>query len=544
MKHKLLLRFFSIGLLLSVFAGKAVAATGTWTSTTTGGNINYTITDPVSPAKDNSGGYVTVVYLENLAINKLGQNSNATDVAWLLSKGYRVIELNYAKHASAISPNINADIKAINSALNAGLFCGLSTCSKYKSYVLFEGYRINRDISYFLDDPTVYNYSTSYTVGDSLHMDIIYPANTSTPVPVILSFSYSNSSFEAANKDQRMNLGNTLAGFNDSFLEGAPALGIAWAIADHPKYCNWGQGKPVGGANKTYASYEVNPDAAQKVKSAIRTLRALGDNLGLSGRIGIYGFSRGSTAGSLAVGDRTVTNFENAGRFIGISDDVQVAALGSGVFDYTKIYDPAESDIGNLTTNCPLAWGALATNTALWESQGAAYLAQTSASAPVIFFYNTTDASYYQHQITQFKARLTSLGVPTTSVVDYGTGHAVPQTSETLTTVYNFIKQYLTPPNIATDIHESAIQGNNDLRLIVAANHATNTIQLSIYCSGIDDVEIEFCTLSGIRLSKLSRKYGKPGWQQESVPVNFPHGIYLAKLTTGCSQVVKRFISE
>lgn len=543
MKHKLPLRFFAIGLLFSIITFKTVAATGTWTSATTGGSISYTTTDPASPAKDNSGGYVTVVYLENLAINKLGQNSNATDVAWLLSKGYRVIELNYAKHANTISPNINADIKAINTALNAGSFCGLTTCSKYKSYVLFEGYRINRDVSYFLDDPTIYNYSTSYTVGDSLHMDIIYPANTSAAVPVVLSFSYSNSSFEAANKDQRMNLGNTLAGFNDSFLEGAPALGIAWAIADHPKYCNWGQGKPVGGANKTYASYETNPDAAQKVKSAIRTLRALGTNLGLSGKIGIYGFSRGSTAGSLAVGDRTVADFENAGRFVGVSDDVQVAALGSGVFDYTQIYDPAESDIGTMLTNCPLAWGALSSNTALWQSQGAAYLAQTSATAPVIFFYNTTDASYYQHQIAQFKAKLTTLNVATSSVVDYGTGHAVPQTSATLTTVYNFVKQYLTPPGITTAIPDTK-NGGAELELTLSPNRVTNALQLSFYLPHGAEVQIECCSLSGVSLAKLSRKYDEEGWQHLTIPVNYPKGVYIAKLFSGGTQVVKRFIKE
>lgn len=539
--------------MLFFYSLPSLAANGTWSSTTTGSSITYTITDPVSPVKDYAGGYVTVVYLENLAFIKLGQNSNATDVAWLLSKGYRVIELNYAKNGNAISPNINADIKAINTAINAGSFCGLSTCSKYKSYILFEGYRINRDVSYFKDDPTVYNVDTHYTVGDSLHLDIIYPANTSAAVPIVLSFSYSNSypNYDSSSgtltdvyKDQRMNLGNTLAGFNDSFLEGAPALGIAWAIADHPKYCNWGQGKPVGGANKTYASYETNPDAAQKVKSAIRTLRALGANHGLSGKIGIYGFSRGSTAGSLAVGDRTVANFENAGRFIGVSDDVQVAALGSGVFDYTKIYDPAESDIGTLLTNCPLAWGPLASNTALWDSQGAAYLAETSASAPVIFFYNTTDASYYQHQIAQFKAKLTTLNVPTTSVVDYGTGHAVPQTSATLNTVYNFMKQYLTPPSITTAISETRISDASALQLTLAPNQVTNTLQLSIFVPRAADVEIEFCSMSGVALSKMSKIYSEQGWHRESIPVNMPQGVYIAKISSEGKQVVKRFIKE
>lgn len=57
-----------------------------------------------------AGNYVTVVYLENLNIKKIGQNSNKKDVAWLLAQGYRVIELNYAGNKLAVSPIINADI--------------------------------------------------------------------------------------------------------------------------------------------------------------------------------------------------------------------------------------------------------------------------------------------------------------------------------------------------------------------------------------------------------------------------------------------------
>ena len=83
-----------------------------------------------------------------------------------------------------------------------------------------------------MEDPTVYNYSTTTT--DSLRMDIVYPANTSATVPAIISFSYCNSYSGDANVNQRLNLGNTLAGFKDSFLEGAPANGMAWAICDHP----------------------------------------------------------------------------------------------------------------------------------------------------------------------------------------------------------------------------------------------------------------------------------------------------------------------
>ena len=41
-----------------------------------------------------------------------------------------------------------------------------------------------------------------------------------------------------------------------------------WAVCDHPKYCDWGQGKYTGGGNKSLGAIEVNPDAAIQ---AIRT---------------------------------------------------------------------------------------------------------------------------------------------------------------------------------------------------------------------------------------------------------------------------------
>jgi hypothetical protein len=501
------------GLFLIISCVNLHAVSGNWTSPATGGNIIYTTTDPSTPIKDYAGNNLTIVYLENLGLTKIGGNSNATDVSWLLSKGYRVIELDYANNVNAVTPKINADIIAINDALLAGSFCGLTNCSKYRSYVLFEGYRIARDVSYFKDNPTIYNYPTSYTVGDSLYMDIIYPANASIAVPVVLSFSYSNSYAGDANKHQRMNLGNTLAGFNDSFLEGAPANGIAWAIADHPKYCDWGQGKPVGGANKAYGAYETNPDAAQKVKSAIRTLRTVGANLNLSGKIGVYGFSRGSTAGSMAIGDKNVINFENSGLHIGTSDEVQVAALGSGVFDYTLIFNTEESDVGNLRTNCPLGWGPLASNLELWQSQGSSYLVETSATAPVIFFYNTTDALYYQDQIAKLKAKLDLLSVPNSTITNYGTGHSVPQTTESLSGLYTFFKTYLTPPNVTTGIIEHK-QNFGNMNLSLSPNPVTDKTLLRFNLDNPDEVKIKIYDITGKLIYKTDKDYNQAGEQE------------------------------
>lgn len=517
--------------------------TGSWNSPATGTVISYTITDSPTPAKDAAGAYLTVVYLENLSLKKLGQNSLTDDVNWLLNQGYRVIELNYASHPDATALQLNTDIIAINDALFAGNFCSSTTCSKYRSYVLFEGYRIARDIPYFKDNPLTYNYPAAYTVGDSLRMDLIYPANTSETTPVILSFSYSNSSYGSANMNQRLNLGNTLAGFDDSVLEGAPAHGIAWAIADHPKYCPWGNGKPTGGANDTYKSYQVNPDAAQKVKSAIRTLRHLGTNYGLSGKIGIYGFSRGSDAGSMAIGDRSVAEFENTGFHQGVDDAVQAAALGSGVFDFTKIYlTPGDGD-GNLETRCPWAWGPLASNFSTWEKQGSAYLAQTAATAPVLFFYNTDDASYYQEQIRFFKHKLDSLGVPTSTLIDFGAGHSVPNTKESLSTLYSFFSKLLSPPNVSIPL-TTIIQQTESSPEFTIHSSSNNKLTIRLQLDQPDACTLQIFDQGGKEIFISTEFITVPGTFEKEIS-NLPtQAIYLIQISTSRKRAIQKITTH
>ena len=451
MKKAYFPNFFIGTLYLIVFSITSCASSQKWLSHVTKTNISCKVTEANTPAKDFNGNYKTIIYLENLGFEKTGRNANKTDVTWLLSQGYRVIELDYKKNKNALPTKINEDIIAINDSIASGSFCGIKNCSTNKTFILFEGYRILENVPYFEDDPTVYNTPKEYTKGDFLYMDIIYPANAEKKTPVILSFSYSNSyatfnsdtaTLTDANKHLRLFLPYTLAGFNDSFLEGAPAHGMAWAIADHPKYCPWGRGKPVNGKNDTYKSYQTNPDTAQKVKSAIRTLRAKGNSLGLSGEIGIYGFSRGSSAGSMAIGDEFVPEFENTGFNKGISSNVQVAVLGPGVFDYTKIYNTKNDGDNNLELRCPWAWGDLDSNFDFWNQMGASYLVTSQKTAPVLFFHNTNDDPYYHDQYLHLKEKLDALKVPNKSLLNYGNGHSVPQEEASLNTLYAFFKNH------------------------------------------------------------------------------------------------------
>ena len=429
------------------------AGSGQWSSATLSNDIPYTTLSPTNALKDQNGKYMTIVYLENLGFRKLCQHTNDEDVQTMVDEGYHVIRLDYQSNAKAVSPGINQDIISINDQLNKGTMCGLSALSPIRSYILFEGYCIRRDVSYYLDDPSVYNWPGSPysgSQGDSLYMDIVYPSSPDKPVPVLLSFSYSNSYATVSggkltdeHRHQRLYLGYTLSMFDDSVLEGAPARGIAWAIADHPKYCDWGQGKPQGGNNKDYGSIETNPDAARKVKSAVRTLRTVGQSLGLNGEVAIFGFSRGATAGSLAIGDLDVAEFQDAtrGLYPDANDHVQAAVLGPGVFDYTLL-PPGRNEYKHATA----VWGELSSHQEEWEKQGGSYLCTSSTTAPTMFFYNSTDDSYYATQVNSLKDKLDQLNVDTGLIKDFSTGHAVPTDAASLQKIYDFLTAHLSAP--------------------------------------------------------------------------------------------------
>ncbi len=440
MKRLTLLLTTIFFLALSVHAGS-----GTWNSTTTGGTIKYKTTEASSPAKDKAGKLMTVVYLENLSCEKIGQNSNAEDVAWLLGQGYRVIELDYAHNAKAVSPYINIDIIKINAEMNKGTFCECTNISTDRAYVLFEGYRLQRDVSYYLDDNKVYNYPDTYTKPDSLYMDIVYPANPSRHVPTILSFSYSNS--YAGNQHKRMFLGYAWGMFSDSFMEGAPAVGAAWAIADHPKYCDWGRGNRPGGAQKEYGAIEVNPDAARKVHSAIRTVRGVGRELGLGNDVVLYGFSRGSTAASLAIGDAPFVEWKDntRGRFPEESAEIQGAFLGPGVFDYSLM--PAttnEYKHMDVYTTYAASESLFGSKADAWAQQGGATAIKAKA-CPCFLFYNTDDDPNYDTQMQHLMSILDNVSAEYQLLKNFGTGHAVPVKTDDLARMYRFLITYCMP---------------------------------------------------------------------------------------------------
>lgn len=205
----------------------------------------------------------------------------------------------------------------------------------------------------------------------------------------------------------------------------------------------------------------MNPDAARKVKSAIRTVRAVGRDLGLNDDVAVTGFSRGSTAASLAVGDGMVEAYEDGlrGLYTDESSNVQCALLGPGMFDYGQALQSSTE-----YTNMKAYVNAVAGGS--WSMQGALATIQTQASAPTLFFYNTDDyykdnnknpQGLYATQASLMKARLDAVGTPTETLTDYSSGHAVPQTTAQLQSMYDFLLKYVPAP-VVSGIEECVVQ--------------------------------------------------------------------------------------
>jgi hypothetical protein len=472
--NTLRLKILLAGILFVGLSGDARAVS--WTSSATGGAITATVTEPnpvVSPP-------ALIVYLKNLSCERIGQESDASIIASFTANGYRVVTLDYTNHVKATSPFLNADVLKIRNEIGATTFPGSSglVAAKNKCYILCEGYRLMRNVPYFLNDPTVYSGSD---INAQLRMDIAYPSQPSRAVPIVMEYSTANS--YQGNEDDRMNNGNAFTGTTDTILEGAPAAGIAWAMADHPKYRTWG-------SPTLYSGFEVNPDTIKKLRSSVRVLREVGATVGLSGNIAIHGFSRGATAGSLAAGDLAVTTIDSAGYSTTLSGRVQGVLLGSGIYDYshaggTTTGDPAGTQV-DIYNRFVTAWGQTATNLLVWQTQGAPHYMATAATAPVFLSYNTDDAAWYVYQAQWLATNLANLGVSYQVATGTG-GHKVTTNFATLTNIYNFFKAHTNalPNKPGTTVLSNYDTNAQMLDLTIDANGNGVSVKYSIYTDTI-----------------------------------------------------------
>jgi hypothetical protein len=365
-------------------AFSAHAATEQWSSVVTSNTLTLNILEPTT---SNTNALPLVIYLENLAAPRIGTESDDAIIADFRASGYLVAVLDYHHDPRARVPFLNRDLGKLRDDLRAKKLLRSYPLEDAHMYLVPSGSRLKRDVIYYPDPHR------------TLALDIIYPSKPAAPPAALIEFSC----------DNLYRFGNTsLSICSDTILDAEATEGFAVAMADHP-------------VAPPYKGLDAMPDCAWKIKAAVRTLRAEGDALGLSGHIGTVGFSRGSGMALMLVTTRGLTNFENHGAHPEASSDVQAAVVLSGRFTYLDLL-PDDHMIPRYNK----AWGERTNNLATWRNAGAMdYL--THATIPLFLSINCSEAPDALYQMTVLRQRLAALGNAETFMMDpTPRGHKVP----------------------------------------------------------------------------------------------------------------------
>lgn len=234
-----------------------------------------------------------------------------------------------------------------------------------------------------------------------LAMDIMYPAKSEKPVPVLMEITCDN--------QNRMG-SSSLLFCHDTLLECGMAAGFAVAMVDHPVR------PPYKGID------DPMPQVVERLKATTAKLREVGPELGLSGKIGAMGFSRGAPMAAI----------------LAAQGDVQAALVHANRFDYSDLLpnDP-------MLARFEKAWGKREENREKWRAHGAVeYL--IPGAAPM--FLNTSDAESadYRDGLAKFDKRLTQDKIEHVYQVDQdGRGHRVSTDPKTLSKIYEFFHKHL-----------------------------------------------------------------------------------------------------
>lgn len=378
-------------ILVAVCMTVAHAAEIHWQSATTSGEVKGTL---VAPATHPAGPIATVVYLKNLSIPRLGRDTDDAIIADLIKQGMQVLVLDYAKHAKANSPDLTADLLKLRRDMTDAKAKSLLADENVDANHLFiipEGFNLKRDIEFARDGKRI------------LAMDVIYPANPEKPIPALMEITCDN-------KDRMGS--SSLLFCHDTLFEGAALAGFASAMIDHPIPA------PYKGIDDPIAP------SIDRMKAAAKTLRELGPQYGMTGKIGVMGFSRGATmAAILAAPGQT---------------DVQAALIHGNRFDYLDLLpnDP-------MLARFEKAWGKRDEHQDRWAEHGAAHYL-TKNAAPMFLNTSDTESPEYRDGLEKFANRLKSLGVKYEYQLDAdGRGHRVSTDPQTLAAIYAFFHKHL-----------------------------------------------------------------------------------------------------
>jgi hypothetical protein len=345
-----------------------------------------------------------IVYLENLAAPRVGTDNDDAIIRDFLKDGYLVVTLDYAHSPAAHVPFINRDLGALRDQLLHNTFLSGIEIDPAHVFIVPSGSRLLRDVVFYRDPDRV------------LALDIIYPSHPAKPVGAIIEFSCDNVN--------RMGDGS-LSICSDTILDAEATEGFAVAMADHP-------------VKAPYKGLDPMPDCAWKIKAAVRTLRAEGATLGLSGKIAPVGFSRGSGMALMLVTTKGMDEFEGRGENTNVASDVQGAVVMSGRFSYLDLL-PGDHMLPRYTA----AWGDRTNHVDTWRREGA----QDYLTGPTLLLFLTINCSEdadAQHQMAGLRKRLADFGSDEIFMMDREPrGHKVTLVPDILSAMDAYLKSRL-----------------------------------------------------------------------------------------------------
>lgn len=339
-----------------------------WSSVTTKQSIPMTLLK--SKEWNTNQSAPLIVYLENLAVPRLGTDTDESIIHDFLDQGYMVVTLDYAHHPQARVPFLNHDLIEIRNQVLHKKFLPDANIDLAHVFIVPSGCRLLRDVVFYRDPDR------------TLAMDITYPSHPAKRVGAVIEFSCDN--------QNRMG-DSSLSVCSDTVLEGEATEGLAIAIADHP-------------VKAPYKGLDAMPDCAWKIKAAVRTLRAQSAKLNLNGKIAPVGFSRGSGMALMLVTTAGMDEFEGHGENTNSTSDVQGAVVMSGRFSYMDLL-PEDHMLPRYTA----LWGDRENHAEVWRRAGAIdYLARPTF--PLFLTINCAEDRDALHQMTVLRKRLAELG--------------------------------------------------------------------------------------------------------------------------------------
>lgn len=375
---------------------------GQWRSIVASNDLGFSVAAPVN--ERSNAAVPAIIYLKNLASPRVGMELDVTILRDFKAQGYLVVTLDFANHTNARVPFINRDLSKLRDDIRAKKFLGEYKLDDAHIFIVPEGCRLKRNVVFAKDGERV------------LAMDIIYPSKPKNPVGALIEFSC----------DNQNRFGNTsLSICSDTILDAFATEGFAVAMADHP-------------VAAPYKGLDPMPDCARKIKAAVRTLRAEGAAMGLSGKIAPVGFSRGSGMALMLVTTEGLAEFKGFGLHTNVSSAVQGVVVMSGRFTYLDLLSDDK-----MLPRYAKAWGERETNHDIWRHHGAlGYLSKPTL--PLFLTINCTESPDALHQMEVLQRRLKTLGSEFIFKMDNDPrGHKVSLDPEILGAMSLYLKQHL-----------------------------------------------------------------------------------------------------